>query len=481
MPLDEYYDQDGNEQIWEVLEEVNEEREDAGLAPLTLSQEIMDATAVRANELVEYYSHTRPDGTSCFTALKNNVGYRGENIAVGYRTADDVMDGWMNSAGHRANILNANFDKLGVGYTYDSNSEWKTHWVQMFRSHEYSDDTLSHDELLNTTVVLSSNNGSNQTMTLSQLIALDSVEHVDTINTSEFYNRNKNSLVSGTSDNDTIYNDAGGVTIFGGAGSDFIFNFTLSNYTVNGDYGYVTIDGGAGNDSIDSNDPYVSINGGADNDSIDVNNWRYVTIRGGKGNDTVNNVGVKNIIQYANGDGQDVVFDFDENDTLQIVDGASYSTMISNNDVVVSIGSGSITLKDAADVSLNIVGGTNTLNTQPANSINNTVKNTLVNGTSDDDTISNSAGGVTIKAGAGDDSIYNSTRSAYTVKSSYGYVTIDAGDGNDIVDNHDPYTSINGGKGNDSIYTSSFNHLTVLGGEGNDSIYAYGILDTPHA
>ena len=266
MPLDEYYDQDGNEQIWEVLEEVNEEREDAGLAPLTLSQEIMDATAVRANELVEYYSHTRPDGTSCFTALKNNVGYRGENIAVGYRTADDIMDSWMNSAGHRANILNANFDKLGVGYTYDSNSEWKTHWVQMFRSHEYSDDTLSHDELLNTTVVLSSNNGSNQTMTLSQLIALDSVEHVDTINTSEFYNRNKNSLVSGTSGNDTIYNDAGGVTIFGGAGNDFIYNFTLSNYTVNGDYGYVTIDGGAGNDSIESHDPYVSINGGEDND-----------------------------------------------------------------------------------------------------------------------------------------------------------------------------------------------------------------------
>lgn len=154
--LDEYYDQYGDEVYWEILEEVNEQRELNGLASLTLSKEITNSANVRANELIEYYSHTRPDGSECFTALENNVGYRGENIAAGYTSADDVMDGWMNSEGHRANILSENFGKLGVGYAYDSSTDYKNYWVQMFRSNENSGEVVSTDDILTTKMYTSS-------------------------------------------------------------------------------------------------------------------------------------------------------------------------------------------------------------------------------------------------------------------------------------------------------------------------------------
>ena len=90
------------------------------------------AANVRAQEIVNSFSHTRPDGSSFSTVLsQNGVSYRGsgENIAYGQRTAAEVMDGWMNSSGHRANILNGNYTNIGVGF-YESNGV--KYWVQLF-------------------------------------------------------------------------------------------------------------------------------------------------------------------------------------------------------------------------------------------------------------------------------------------------------------------------------------------------------------
>lgn len=113
-----------------ILALVNAERKSAGLSALTLDETACAAATVRAREVATTFSHTRPNGTSCFTALKEaGVSYRaaGENIAKGYRSAESVMDGWMHSDGHRANILNKNFTRLGVGYDAASNS-----WTQFF-------------------------------------------------------------------------------------------------------------------------------------------------------------------------------------------------------------------------------------------------------------------------------------------------------------------------------------------------------------
>lgn len=118
----------------EVLVLVNKERQAAGLDALTLDPALYKAASVRAKELLTQFSHTRPDGTDCFSLLKESgIAYQaaGENIAAGQPSPEAVVEGWMNSPGHRANILSANFHKLGVGYV-NVNTGYGHYWVQLF-------------------------------------------------------------------------------------------------------------------------------------------------------------------------------------------------------------------------------------------------------------------------------------------------------------------------------------------------------------
>lgn len=111
---------------------VNQERAKAGLSALKVDAKVQQAAQVRAKEQAQLFSHTRPNGSSCFTALAEaGVSYRGagENIAYGQSTPQQVMNAWMNSEGHRANILNANFTTIGVGYTMINGTPY---WAQMF-------------------------------------------------------------------------------------------------------------------------------------------------------------------------------------------------------------------------------------------------------------------------------------------------------------------------------------------------------------
>lgn len=114
----------------EVLELVNAERRAAGLGELVLNESLCASAQVRAEEISRVWSHDRPDGSSCFTAITISYRTAGENIAAGYTSSQAVMNGWMNSDGHRRNILNANFTQLGVGCYRDSSG--RLNWVQMF-------------------------------------------------------------------------------------------------------------------------------------------------------------------------------------------------------------------------------------------------------------------------------------------------------------------------------------------------------------
>lgn len=117
----------------EVVRLVNVERQKAGLSPLTLDKRVEAAANVRAKEICEYFSHTRPNGTSCFTAL-DEVGaawyMAGENIAAGFSSPAAVMNGWMNSQGHRENILTREYTGIGVGCYKDASG--RLYWVQLF-------------------------------------------------------------------------------------------------------------------------------------------------------------------------------------------------------------------------------------------------------------------------------------------------------------------------------------------------------------
>ena len=117
----------------EVLNLVNAERAKVGAAPLTLANDLQQAAAIRARELLQTFSHMRPDGSDCFSVMRNRGRTCGENIAAGNATAAATVEQWMSSDGHRENILNPAFRELGVGYAYEDYSTYHHYWVQLFR------------------------------------------------------------------------------------------------------------------------------------------------------------------------------------------------------------------------------------------------------------------------------------------------------------------------------------------------------------
>lgn len=119
----------------QVADLVNKERSAQGLAPLKFNGELSKVAKLKATDMRDknYFSHTSPTYGSPFDMMKSfGIRYTsaGENIAKGYRTPDAVMKGWMNSPGHKANILNSSFTEIGVGYVTDSSGTG--YWVQMF-------------------------------------------------------------------------------------------------------------------------------------------------------------------------------------------------------------------------------------------------------------------------------------------------------------------------------------------------------------
>ena len=123
---------DSDAYITEVLALVNQERAKEGLSPLTTNAKLKKAANKRAQEIVTLFSHTRPDGTNFVSVLKEyDISYSvsGENIAYGQKSPAAVMNAWMNSSGHRANILSSKFGKVGIG-CYVKNGV--IYWTQVF-------------------------------------------------------------------------------------------------------------------------------------------------------------------------------------------------------------------------------------------------------------------------------------------------------------------------------------------------------------
>lgn len=109
-----YYDTQAELEIFNML---NDYRRSLGLNTLTRPTDLQRTAELRTAEFSYRYTnwHTRPDGTSCFTAFPSNYGYRAENAACGYSSATEVMNGWRNSSGHNANMINPNYTCVGIG------------------------------------------------------------------------------------------------------------------------------------------------------------------------------------------------------------------------------------------------------------------------------------------------------------------------------------------------------------------------------
>ena len=117
------------DRAYQVLELVNKERKKQGQAPLEMDKDLLEAAMLRAAECSVSFSHVRPNGKDCFSACEKMYG---ENIAYGYNTmseADEVMKAWMNSSGHRQNILGSGYTSIGIGCFYMGGSYY---WTQCF-------------------------------------------------------------------------------------------------------------------------------------------------------------------------------------------------------------------------------------------------------------------------------------------------------------------------------------------------------------
>ena len=121
----------------EVLSLVNQIRAEAGVEPLSLDTNMCRAASMRALEMdyADYFEHARADGRDCFSVMEYyscSQSTAGENIAAGQRSPSEVVESWKNSSGHYANMIDADFSKLGVGYSNAGIGSYGTYWVQLF-------------------------------------------------------------------------------------------------------------------------------------------------------------------------------------------------------------------------------------------------------------------------------------------------------------------------------------------------------------
>ena len=278
-------------------------------------------------------------------------------------------------------------------------------------------------------------------------------------------NNLSNKAVNGTSSADSITNYGSKVTIKAGKGNDSISNYGGSK---------VSINGGAGNDKIFGYGSDVTINGGTGNDSIEIRT-SFAPINGDAGDDSISlrSDSEDNLICYASGDGNDTIWGFKATDTLKI-SGGTYSTQESGNDVIVKVGNGTITLKDAYATTdkIRINGKATSLKrktiklTDYSGTLHINRDSISVVGSAKSDNISNYGDKVTLTSGKGNDNIYNDGDN----------VIIDAGEGDDYIINEDENATIIGGKGNDTIDNDSDSKNVLFkytNGDGNDIIYDF--------
>ena len=121
----------------QVVTLTNAERAKAGCGPLTVNATLTAVAQAHSQDMAthDYFDHNSQDGRTPFDRM-TAAGYRystaAENIAAGQRTPQDVMTAWMNSPGHRANILNCALKEIGVGYATGSSSQYGVYWTQDF-------------------------------------------------------------------------------------------------------------------------------------------------------------------------------------------------------------------------------------------------------------------------------------------------------------------------------------------------------------
>lgn len=127
--------------VQQVLDLTNQFRSENGLPPLTLNSQLNAAAQEQSQDMAEqdFFNHIGLDGSTPATRAQDqgySFSFIGENIAAGYQTPEEVVQGWIDSPGHRENLLNPNYAEIGIGYFYLANDtgveNWNSYWTQVF-------------------------------------------------------------------------------------------------------------------------------------------------------------------------------------------------------------------------------------------------------------------------------------------------------------------------------------------------------------
>ena len=436
------------------------------------------------------------DGVTINTGAGDDIiQLDGDNVRIQYSAGNDTINGFDEStalqiSGEYATATSGD----NVVVTVGENAITLTDAATLDALNIFNDTTGQTINNIDDNTLISGGNGDDSISNIGDDVTINSGVGNDSIYNTE---GKRDSINAGTG-NDTILNDhAYYPTIEGGAGDDLITirrgHYTnidggTGNDTILGEAettsgswamgGYATINGGAGDDYIDTgSSDSASIMGGKGADTI-ITSGNDATINGGAGDDIISLHGASvdnNIIEYETGSGNDIIYGLNSTGTISISSGAEYSTAVSGDDVILTVGENTITVASTASV--------NVINYELAGSeIENTTNNTLVSGTRFNDTISNEGSNVTINASAGNDVIQNhganssvngGTGADSITNMDANGSTIEGDYGDDVILNNSDNVLINGSYGNDTLSNSGAN-VTIASGSGNDYIYNGG-------
>ena len=239
----------------------------------------------------------------------------------------------------------------------------------------------------------------------------------------------------------TINNTTNATLVSGTSNADSITNASSADH--------VTIEAAEGNDTILNYASNVFVDAGEDNDYISVGNSN-VTVMGGDGNDTIAVGSYNALIQYSYDEGNDVITGYSSTASITMIDGSTFSTVESGNDVIVNVGTSSMTLKNAKGMTLNIKSDTSNLD-----------KISLTNADASPYIATSKVG--TIEASARSKKITITGNShANSILGGKGADSIDGGAGNDTLNGGNGNDSLTGGNGNDEFLFTSGGGADVI-------------------
>jgi uncharacterized protein YkwD len=330
--------------IYRVLELTNIERSKLSFSPLTFNTQLLNAAATHSQNMAlqDFFSHTGKDGSSLGSRI-SATGYKfsaaAENIAAGSSTPQQVVSSWMNSSGHRANILNPNLKEIGIGYYFladDTGSvNFNHYWTQVFAT--------SLDGSVNPAPAPTPTPTPNTLVSIISPIPNATGDGSPTTvpkNTAS----GGNYFLSDSADLQ-IPENAAGLPIFALSGKDNITGGEEVD-SINGMQGADTINGAGGNDSLSGGKESDLIDGGVGNDLIGANNDNDRLI-GGDGNDTIRGGKEDDILMGGNGEdllagdrGQDMLTGGGGNDTFILAGGLSAAATLISADVITDLAIG---------------------------------------------------------------------------------------------------------------------------------------------